>query len=143
MIFLLATISTLCILISAVLIVIGWYTIKIKKNRSRHRKIMISTSAFALAFFIIYMARTSVFGDVMYSGPDNYRVPYDIFLTIHIILSTLGGILGLVSLYLGLRGRFNLHKKISPYTVVIWLITAFTGVAVYLMLFIIWPSNNL
>lgn len=139
----LATISTLCIVICAILIAVGWYTIRVKKNRERHKKIMISASIFALVFFIIYMTRTTFLGNVLFSGPDSFLIPYTVFLSIHIVLATLGAILGLTSLYLGLRGRFETHKKISPYTAVIWFFTAFSGVAVYLMLFIIWPSNNM
>ncbi|MGV3487996.1 MAG: DUF420 domain-containing protein [Tuberibacillus sp.] len=139
----LATISTLCILISAILIAVGWYTIKVKKNRDRHKKVMVSASLFALAFFIIYMSRTTFLGNVMFNGPERFKMPYTIFLSLHIVLSTLGAILGLVSLYLGFKGRFAKHKRISPYTSVIWFFTAVTGIAVYLMLFIIWPSNNM
>jgi putative membrane protein len=139
----LATTSTICIVISAILIAIGWYTIRVKRNRKRHKKLMISAEIFALVFFIIYMTRTTFLGNVMFNGPDSFRIPYTIFLTIHIVLSTIGAILGLTSLYLGLRGRFERHKKISPYTAVIWFITAFSGLAVYLMLFVIWPSDNL
>jgi putative membrane protein len=141
--FILATISTLCILISALLMVYGWYTIRVKKNRNRHKAIMITASLFALVFFMIYMTRTVFIGNVMYNGPENFKFAYTVFLTIHIIFATLGAIMGLFSLYLGFTGRFQRHKKVSPYTAIIWFISAATGIAVYLILFIIWPSYHM
>ena len=134
-------ISTLFILISAVLIAVGWRFIKLKK-RDAHEKIMLTAAFFALAFFVIYISRTVFLGNVSFGGPDDVKVYYTIFLIFHIVLATVGGIFGLVTIILAYRKNFFKHKKIGPVTSVIWFFTAATGVIVYLLLYVIYPNGE-
>lgn len=136
----LATISTAFIQISAILIAFGWYNIR-KGRRETHKKLMISASIFALAFFIVYMSRTTFVGDVRFGGPENLKLPYTIFLVFHICLATIGGVMGIVSLTLAFLKKFSIHRVFSRYTAVTWFFTAITGIIVYVMLFILWPGT--
>ncbi|MCY3970208.1 MAG: DUF420 domain-containing protein, partial [Acidobacteria bacterium] len=43
--------------------------------------------------------------------------------------------LALITVYLGLRGRYDRHKKIARFTLPIWLYVSVTGVVVYWMLY--------
>jgi len=38
------------------------------------------------------------------------------------------------TLYLGLKGRFDRHKRIAPYTAGVWIYVALTGWAIYFFL---------
>lgn len=134
-------ISTSFIVISAILIAIGWKLIK-QKKRKQHERVMIAASLSALAFFIIYMSRTIFIGNVAFAGPEHLKPLYTIFLIFHIILATTGGVFGIVTLIFAFRKKFAKHKKIGPWTAIIWFFTAITGVAVYLLLYIIYPNSE-
>jgi putative membrane protein len=137
----LPTISTLFIVISAIFVGFGWYHI-LKGNRETHQKLMVTGAIFALAFFIIYMSRTLFEGNTAFGGPESLRLPYHLFLFFHISLATLGGVLGLITLWLAYKQRFFKHKRVGRFAAVIWLLTAPTGVMVYVLLYILYPGGQ-
>lgn len=135
------TISTLFIVISAVLVAIGWVLIA-KRKKEQHKTVMLLAGVAALIFFLIYAARTVVLGNTAFGGPDDIKTYYTLFLVFHITLATVGGVFGLVSIISGLKTKFKLHKKIGPITSVIWFFTAITGVVVYTLLYLIWEPGE-
>jgi putative membrane protein len=137
----LPTISTSCIVISAILVAVGWYQVK-QKNINTHQKVMMWSAAFALLFFIIYMSRTIFIGNTSFGGPDHIKIYYTIFLIFHIVLATIGAIFGLVTIWLGYKNRISKHKKWGPITSVIWFFTASTGVVVYLLLYVFYKGGE-
>lgn len=137
----LAFISTSCIVVSAVLMAIGWVFIR-RGKKDVHMRIMLTASFFALAFFIIYMSRTIFVGNTSFGGPENVEIYYTIFLIFHIVLATAGGIFGIVTLVLAFRKSFSRHRKIAPWTAVIWFCTAVTGITVYLLLYVFFPHGE-
>src|SRR5690606_27146846 len=134
-------ISTMLIVVSAILIAIGWRLIK-QKKREQHEKVMLAASILALLFFVIYSLRTVFIGNVAFAGPDHLKPLYTIFLIFHIILAVAGGIFGVVTLIYGLCKQFDKHKKSGPVILVVWFFTAITGGGGYLMLYVIYPSNE-
>ncbi|GIN19065.1 DUF420 domain-containing protein [Siminovitchia fordii] len=137
----LPTISTACIVISAVLVGIGWGKIR-KGQIENHKKTMMAAAVFALIFFIIYSSRTVFIGNTSFGGPDNLKVFYTIFLFFHITLATVGAVLGIISLWSGLKDRLNIHRKLGPVTSIIWLGTGITGVLVYLFLYVFYEGGE-
>ncbi|KAA1042689.1 DUF420 domain-containing protein [Macrococcus equipercicus] len=137
----LPTISTSFIVISAIFVAIGWYQIA-KGNIEAHKKIMLIAGICALTFFIIYATRTVFIGNTSFGGPHRLKLYYTIFLVFHINLATIGGIMGLVNIWSGLKGKLKLHRKIGPITSVIWFFTAITGVAVYLLLYVFYHGGE-
>jgi putative membrane protein len=138
---LLALISTSFIVISATFVALGWYFIR-RGNVQLHIRVMILASIFATTFFIIYMSRTIFMGNTTFGGPDEVKLAYQTFLIFHILLATSGGIMGIISLYLGFKKRFAAHKKIGPWTSIIWFMTAITGVTVYTLLYVVYPPGG-
>ncbi|WP_026570482.1 MULTISPECIES: DUF420 domain-containing protein [Sediminibacillus] len=137
----LPTISTFFIVLSAVLIAIGWYLIA--KNRfAAHKRTMIAAAISALLFFIIYMSRTIFIGNTSFGGPDDIKLYYTVFLIFHIILATVGAVFGIVTLTLAFKRKIRKHRKIGPVTSIIWFFTAITGVAVYLLLYIFFDGGE-
>lgn len=134
-------ISTLFIVISAILVAIGWYYIA-KRKIETHKKVMTAAGVFALIFFIIYSSRTIFIGNSTFGGPDHLKLYYTVFLIFHIFLATVGAVFGLVALTSGYRNKLKLHKKIGPITSVIWFCTASTGVIVYLLLYVFWTPGE-
>lgn len=137
----LPTLSITFIIISAILIAVGWYKVR-NGQIEQHKKIMFFAGVFALLFFILYSFRTIFLGNTSFGGPESMKGYYTIFLAFHITLATLGGIFGLVSLFTGFSDKITIHKKIGPYTCVVWFFTAITGFVVYLLLYILYPNGE-
>ncbi|MFD1018045.1 DUF420 domain-containing protein [Thalassobacillus hwangdonensis] len=138
---LLPTISTFFIALSAILVAIGWGLI-VNQKRTAHKKVMIAAAISALLFFIIYLSRTIFVGNTSFGGPDSIKVFYTVFLVFHIILATVGAVFGLVTLTLAFKRKIAKHRKIGPVTSIIWFFTAITGVAVYLLLYVIYKGGE-
>lgn len=134
-------ISTSFIVISAILVAIGWRQI-IRKQRVAHEKTMIAAAIAAIIFFIIYLSRTIFVGSTEFNGPENLRTIYLIFLLFHIVLALIAAIFGITTLTLAFRKSFAKHRRLGRVTAVIWFVTATTGVTVYLLLYQFYPGGH-
>ncbi|MBM7716779.1 DUF420 domain-containing protein [Siminovitchia sp. FSL H7-0308] len=137
----LPTISTVCIVISAVLVAIGWSKVK-RRELETHQKMMTAAAVFAVIFFAIYSSRTVFIGNTSFGGPDEVKLFYTVFLFFHITLATVGAVLGIISLWTGFKDRLHVHRKIGPFSSVVWLATGITGVIVYLLLYVIYEGGE-
>lgn len=138
---LLPLISTIFIIISAILVAVGWVFI-MKGKEEQHKIAMVAAAISALIFLIIYLSRTIFIGNTSFGGPDHIKIYYTIFLIFHILLSTTGAIFGAVTLRLAFKGNFKRHRKIGPITSIVWFFTAITGVAVYLLLYVFYQGGE-
>lgn len=138
---LLPTISTIFIILSAILVAIGWNLIRQRKIEA-HQKTMIAAAVFAVLFLIIYLSRTVLIGNTAFGGPDELKTYYTVFLIFHIILATTGAVLGVITINAGLKNNLVRHRKIGPVASVIWFFTAITGVAVYLLLYVFYKGGE-
>lgn len=137
----LPTISTSFIVLSAVLVAVGWVLVKQRKIEA-HKKTMFAAAISALLFFIIYVSRTLFIGNTAFGGPDDIKIYYTVFLVFHIFLATTGAVFGLVTIYLGYKNNIKKHRKLGPITSIIWFFVAITGVAVYSLLYIIYEGGD-
>jgi len=137
----LPTISTSFIVLSAITVAIGWWQIKQRKIEA-HKNTMLVAAVFALVFFIIYATRTIFIGNTSFGGPEGIKIYYTIFLVFHITLATIGAVFGIVSIVTGLKNKLAIHRKLGPITSFIWFFTAITGVAVYLLLYVIYHGGE-
>jgi len=137
----LPTISTAFIVLSAIFVAIGWGLI-IKRKLEAHQKAMLIGAIFAVIFFVIYASRTIFIGNTAFGGPDDIKIYYTIFLIFHITLATTGAVLGITMLVTGYKKKYEIHRKIGPTTSIIWFFTAITGVAVYLLLYVIYHGGE-
>ena len=137
----LPTLSTFFIILSAILVAIGW-TFIAKRNIQAHKKTMTAAGIAAILFFIIYMSRTLFDGNTSFGGPEDLKIYYTVFLVFHIILATVGAVFGIVSLLTGYQSKIKLHRKLGPITSIIWFFTAITGAIVYILLYILYPGGS-
>jgi len=137
----LPTISTSFIVLSAIMVAIGWSLIR-KRQIEAHKKAMLWAAIFAMVFFIIYASRTIFIGNTSFGGPEHLKIYYTIFLIFHITLATIGAVFGIVSIITGLKNNDSLHRKLGPITSIIWFCTAITGVAVYLLLYVFYHGGE-
>lgn len=125
---------------SAISVSIGWRRIR-QGQIAAHRRLMLAGTGFGAAFLIGYLTRSFTVGDTTFGGPEELRAPYLAFLALHIVLATIAGILGVITLRRALRGRFDLHRRIAPATATLWLVAAGTGLVVFLLLYVIYSPG--
>ncbi len=132
-------------IVSALLIAIGWVYIR-RGQRETHKRLMLTGAGFATAFFVSYVLRTLLVGDTVFGGPHKYNLAYTIFLQAHATLATVAAILGIITIRRALLRRFQLHRRIAPWTASVWLIAAASGLVVFLLLYVIYhpgPTTNI
>ena len=131
----------------AVLLVAALIAVKAKKYLL-HRNIMIAAMILSILFLISYIshhlfAGETRFGDIDHNGlisesekaaVGSSRYIYYILLGTHIPLAAIILPFILYSVYRGLIGEFDRHKKLTRITWPIWFYVAVTGVIVYLMI---------
>ncbi|WP_413365292.1 DUF420 domain-containing protein [Lysinibacillus sp. 3P01SB] len=137
----LPTISTSFIVLSAILVAIGWVLI-VKRKVEAHKKVMTAAGVAAIVFFIIYASRTVFIGNTAFGGPDELKIYYTFFLVFHITLATVGAVFGITSLWTGYKNNMKIHRKIGPITSIIWFFTGITGVMVYMLLYVIYEGGE-
>ncbi|MEO7673274.1 MAG: DUF420 domain-containing protein [Pyrinomonadaceae bacterium] len=131
---------------SGVLLLCGLYFILTKQVR-RHRASMLAASSVSALFLVCYVThhviRTSMFGlgPTQFTGEGLARPIYFTILTSHTILATLVTPFVLVTLWRGLKGKYDAHKRLARFVFPVWLYVSVTGVIVYLMLYQIYPAR--
>ena len=126
--------------ISAVFLMAGFYFI-MRGEISRHRLSMIGAGTASALFLTSYLTfhalRTYYFGlgPTRFTGTGLARPVYFTVLTSHTILAALVAPFVIVTLWRGLKGRFDAHKRIARLVYPVWLYVSVTGVLVYLMLY--------
>ena len=104
-------------------------------DRAAHRKLMISAFTVSVLFLISYLTYHSFHGTTRFLGEGWVRPVYFTILISHTILASSVPPLAIISLRLGLKGKFEQHAKIARWTYPIWVYVSVTGVVVYLMLY--------
>ncbi len=125
--------------LSALLLLAGWRAIRAGR-RERHRALMLSALASSALFLVGYLTRVALTGTHRFPGGGALRATYLTVLGSHTLLAVAALPMVLRTLYLALRGRFESHRRIARWTFPVWLYVSVTGVAVYLMLYVVAPS---
>ncbi len=134
----LSTVNAILNFISFVLLIFGYKHIKAGR-KEQHKKFMIAAFITSWIFLVSYLIYHAKVGSVAFQGEGWSRPVYFVILISHIILATIVPPMAILTLYRGLKEKFDLHKKVSKKTFVIWLYVSITGVIVYLMLYQIFP----
>jgi putative membrane protein len=133
----LPAVNAALIVISGVFLMVGYVCIRTRRIQW-HRRSMLTASAFAALFLIVYVTRYLVFGSKIFPGEGVSRIIYFAILIPHIIIAIAVAPLAFVTIRRALRGRFAKHRQIARITVPLWIYTALSGWAVYLMLYGAW-----
>lgn len=133
------TVSTFFIVLSAALVAAGW-RLALQRKLEQHQKVMVYAAIAAILFFIIYASRTFIIGSTPYNGPEGLKLYYLAFLLFHIVLATVAAVFGITTITLGYNRKFARHRKFGRFTSIIWFFTAITGVAVYSILYVLYPA---
>jgi putative membrane protein len=132
--FVLPTVNAILNSVSAFFLILGYGFIRSKKV-SKHRICMILAFCCSILFLISYLTYHYIAGSRSFPGTGNARTFYLGVLLTHTILAAIVPPLAMISLYHGLKGRFEKHRKVARWTFPIWLYVSLTGVVVYWMLY--------
>jgi putative membrane protein len=130
----LSTLNAILNFSSFVLLLLGFRQIK-KGNREYHKRFMLSAAGCSALFLISYLIYHYNVGSVKFQGVGWSRTLYFTILISHTILAVVLAPMAIVTLYRGLKGRYELHTKISKKTFYLWCYVSVTGVLVYAMLY--------
>lgn len=132
--------------LSAIFLLIG-FTFILRRDIARHRASMITASCFSGLFLISYITyhavRTYYFGlgPTRFTGEGLARPIYFTILTSHTILAALVAPFVIWTLWRGLKGNYEKHRRLARLVFPVWIYVSITGVVVYLMLYQIYPSR--
>ena len=127
-------VNTSLIVISGFFLLLGYYFIKSQRNIVLHRRAMLTATAFAAAFLVVYVTRAALFETKLFAGEGWVRTVYLTILVVHTIVATLVGPFALVTLRRALRGEYGKHRQIARVTFPMWLFVVVSGWIVYWML---------
>ncbi len=123
-----------CNLVIIVLIV--WALVAIRAgDRELHPKLMKTAIALGGVFLVSYVAQVLTLGHAKAPGEGLYRQVFLAILLTHSITAVAMLPLVLRAAYLGIRGRFEDHKKVVRFAYPVWLYVGVTGFVVYLMIY--------
>ena len=119
---------------SGLLLIFGLFLIKSGK-RGAHKVCMLSAVAVSAIFLASYLTYHYHAGSTPFQGVGWTRTLYFSILISHTILAALVVPLVAITMTLGLREKFETHRKLARWTFPIWLYVSITGVLVYFMLY--------
>jgi uncharacterized membrane protein YozB (DUF420 family) len=125
---------------SATLLAAGWFAIR-RKNVARHKLCMASAFAVSVLFLISYVVYHATVGEVKFQGQGWIRPVYFTVLISHITLAAATPPLATITLYRAWKGRFAEHRTLARWTWPVWMYVSVTGVAVYVMLYKLYPAG--
>lgn len=117
-----------------VVVLILWGYIAIRRgDRQLHPLLMKSAVGAGFLFLAGYVVQTVLAGHTRFPGNDWVRTLFLLILGTHTVLALLVGPLVLRMVYLGIKGHFDAHKKLSRLAYPVWVYVSVTGVVIYWM----------
>lgn len=124
--------------LSTLLLLVGYGLIR-RKKITAHRNVMLAAFGVSIAFLACYLIYHGYAGSKPFEGTGPIRPVYFTTLISHIILAVFVPGMAAATIYRGLKGQTDRHRRIAKWTFPIWLYVSVTGVIIYLMLYH-WPK---
>ncbi|MCS7159337.1 MAG: DUF420 domain-containing protein [Gemmatales bacterium] len=124
---------------SLALLLAGFIAIKMRRV-SWHRCFMLAAAAVSALFLLSYLYYHWQVGHTRYPGSGWDRTLYLVVLVSHIVLAAALAILVPLVLWFALRQRWDVHRRLARVTWPIWIYVCVSGIAVYVMLYVLSPQ---
>ena len=143
--------------LASVLLLVGLYLIK-RGRVEAHKRTMLTAFAVSIAFLACYVWYHLEVGRVEFTHSGPVRYVYYAILLSHVLLAVTVPFLAVRQIYLGFRALGccapevhqaehlsvaaayrEKHRRLARVTLPVWLYVSVTGVAVYVMLYHLWP----
>jgi putative membrane protein len=118
---------------SACFLVLAYRAVR-RRAFAAHAHHMLRALVASSLFLVSYLVYHSIHGDSTFAGHGAVRPVYFFILITHVGLSAALLPLIISSFFLSLSGRYAMHKRLSRYTLPIWLYVSVTGVLVFAFL---------
>ena len=125
---------------SAILLIAGYLLIR-RQRIVEHKRCMLLAFIASMVFLGSYVTLRYVAGFTRFTGQGWMRPVYFTILVSHTALAAAIPPLSLVTVWRGLSGRYDRHKRIARWTLPLWLYVSVTGVLVYWMLYRLYPNG--
>ncbi len=130
---------------SGVLLLLGLILIK-RGHQTAHQRMMLSACGVSLLFLISYLTYHTLRQMADGVGHTKWEIDglirwfyYGVLLS-HVLLAATVPVLAVMTVRLGLKKRWDRHKKWARWTWPIWMYVSVTGVLVYLLLYWVQPA---
>ncbi len=126
--------------LSTLLLSLGYYFIR-NKNKTAHRRCMISVLFVSTLFTISYLYYHSQVGNVAFAGQGLIRPVYFSLLISHIFLAALIIPMVLTTVWRIIQRQTERHRQLARWTLPVWLYVSVTGIMIYIMAFHLYPTT--
>ncbi|QIA27912.1 DUF420 domain-containing protein [Thermaerobacter sp. PB12/4term] len=100
-----------------------------------HRRGMLLAAGLQAVFLILYLTKSVLYGTTPFEGQAAIRLIYLVILGAHSLAASVTAPLVLVALVLGLRGRYDRHRRVARWAYPIWFFTSVTGPLTFVLLY--------
>ena len=124
---------------SVVLLLIGFILIKLGRKEA-HRKFMVAAIVVSGVFLVSYLTYHFTAPVFVFPGT-GWAVPaYYTLLVSHVVMAMVVVPMVTVTAWRAYRGQFDRHKAIARWTWPVWMFVTTSGVAVYAILYHVYPA---
>jgi uncharacterized membrane protein YozB (DUF420 family) len=122
--------------VAAVLLVVGRGLVR-RGRIDAHRRVMISAFAVSSLFLVLYLVHKASrhFENTTFHAQGVAKAAYLVLLASHVLLAMTVPPLAIALIALGLRGRFERHRRLARVAWPVWMYVSVTGVLIYLLLY--------
>jgi len=120
--------------LALVLLLTGYTMIK-SGRRMAHKRCMVAAFGVSVLFLISYLTYRFAGEEKRFGGTGWIRPLYFFILITHVVLAATIPFLASVTLFWGLKQRWERHRRLARLTFPIWVYVSITGVLVYVLLF--------
>ncbi len=126
--------------LATLLLLLGYVLIR-RRQEVAHRRVMLSAFGVSTLFLACYLVYHSLSEPRSFSfeAPAWVRQFYYVILVTHITLAALVPFLAGITIYRGWRDQRESHRRWAKWTFPIWLYVSVTGLAIYVMLYQLYP----
>lgn len=122
-----------------VLLVLGWRAVR-GGRIERHKALMKSAFVTSAVFLVCYLTYHYSKGHTEFAYGGWKKAVYFTVLLTHIPLAGLMVPPILALLWFASKDRIAAHRRLARWTLPVWLYVSVTGVLIYVMNFVLWPS---
>lgn len=131
-----AGLNSLC----TIFLLLGWWFI-VNQRKTQHICCMVAALITSTIFLSCYLYYHYHVGSVRFTAQGIVRPIYFFILITHLILAIVIVPMIILTVIPAFRSRFDKHRRIGKWTMPTWLYVSVTGVLVYLMLYVWFPST--
>lgn len=111
---------------------------------AEHRRVMIAAFCVSSVFLVGYVTHKAArdFENTTFHVAGAAKAAYLVLLASHVTLAMAVPVLAVTLIVLGLRGRFERHRRIARFAWPIWMYVSVTGVVIYVLLYHLNPAPS-